>query len=117
MTGPSSAPGGADPSSAQGGAGPARARGQAAAASGGIRVVVRAVVRRPDLWLIALGQGLRLGRQGWWRRWPPIPEPTESLWHLRMLTAYGGNGSELPRQVDVVSYLEWCQGSRQWRRG
>ncbi|MFZ0664613.1 MAG: hypothetical protein WAM97_02590 [Acidimicrobiales bacterium] len=92
-------------------------RAELTGGSTGIAVVVQAVLKRPDLWLVALRQGLLLGRAGWWRKWPPIPEPTDSLWHLRMLTAYGGDGSEPPRPVDVVSYLEWCQGSRQWRRG
>jgi hypothetical protein len=84
--------------------------------SAGVRIVLKTVARHPELWLAAVIQGVRLGRPGWWRRWPPVPVPTEDLWHLRMLTAYGGDGTALPDQDDVASYLEWCRESRSWRK-
>jgi hypothetical protein len=82
----------------------------------GVRIVLLTVVRHPELWLAALIQGFRLGRPGWWRRFPPVPAPTESLWHLRMLTAYGGDGTATPDPDDVARYLEWCRASRSWRK-
>ena len=81
----------------------------------GVLAVVRAVAVHPGLWEAALSQAVRLARPGWWRKWPPLPVPTDGLWHMRMLTAYGGDGSALPEPDDVTSYLEWCREARQWR--
>ncbi len=78
--------------------------------------MARAVAVRPGLWAAALAQGVRLATPGWWRKWPPLPLPSDGLWHLRMLTAYGGDGSAIPVAGDVTSYLEWCRTARQWRR-
>jgi hypothetical protein len=80
-----------------------------------MRQVFSAVIRHPRLWLVALVQAIRLARPDWWRRWPPIPGPSDDLWRLRMLTAYGGDGSAPPDPGDVVSYLDWCSASRSWR--
>jgi hypothetical protein len=81
----------------------------------GLAGVGRAVIRHPGLWPTALAAMLRLSRPGWWRRWPPVPLPTNEFWRFRMLTAYGGDGSSRPRPEDVVSYLEWCRQARTWR--
>jgi hypothetical protein len=81
----------------------------------GLWLVARVVVTRPNLWVIAILQALRLATPGWWRSWPPLPLPTANLWRLRMLTAYGGDGSGLPEGSDVASYLEWCRHARSWR--
>jgi hypothetical protein len=81
----------------------------------GMLAVVRAVASRPYLWGAALSQAIRLARPGWWRKWPPIPVPSDPLWHMRMVTAYGGNGGSLPTPGDVTSYLEWCREARRWR--
>jgi hypothetical protein len=82
----------------------------------GVRAVLVAVLRHPHLWAAGLGQAVRLARPGWWRRWPALPIPTDDLWRLRMLMAYGGDGSGEPYQGDVVSYLEWCSSARSWRK-
>jgi hypothetical protein len=81
----------------------------------GMFAVARAVVVKPHLWAVALTQGFRLAGPDWWRKWPPVPLPSDGLWHLRMLTAYGGDGSALPDPDDVTSYLDWCRTARQWR--
>jgi hypothetical protein len=75
---------------------------------------LRAVLRHPGLWVAGFVQALRLAGPGWWRRWPALPVPTDDLWRLRMLTAYGGDGSALPDAGDVLSYLDWCSSARQW---
>jgi hypothetical protein len=85
-------------------------------ASRGMSTVFVVVARRPHLWRSALTQAVRLARPGWWRRWPAIPVPTDDLWRLRMLTAYGGDGSALPDPDDVQAYLEWCSSARSWRK-
>jgi hypothetical protein len=84
--------------------------------SGGIREVARAVAAHPGLWLPALEAMFRLARPGWWRRWPPIPLPSEELWRLRMTTNYGGDGQALPDPADVRAYLDWTRSARVWRR-
>jgi hypothetical protein len=101
------------PASASGGA----SAGASGGASAGVGVVARALVRRPNLWWIAAVEGLRLARPGWWKAWPPIPVPSESLWRMRMLTAYGKDGSDPPRVDDILSYLQWCRTAHQWKRG
>lgn len=81
------------------------------------RVVVRAVLPRPELWWAALGAIWRLARRGWWRRPPFVPLPGEAYWRFRLVTAYGGTGEGQELTVsDVVAYLRWCQRSRP-RRG
>lgn len=84
---------------------------------GGMGIVLRAIMVRPNLWWIAGVEAVKLARPGWWRRWPPIPVPSESLWRMRMLTAYGKDGTSPPRVEDILSYLEWCRTAHQWRRG
>lgn len=75
-----------------------------------VRVFV-AVLLRPWLWKVALGQLFRLAEPGWWKRFPPLPVPPPEYVHFRLVTAYGGDGScssaELAR--DVVAYLGWCR--------
>jgi len=77
--------------------------------------VVRAIALRPGLWLTAVTVTGRLARRGWWYRWPLLPVPDASYWRFRMMTAYGGPGTELPCPKDVVAYLEWCRGLRRGR--
>jgi hypothetical protein len=79
-------------------------------------VVAKVVLRHPRLWVSAIGQALRLARPGWRRSWPPVPVPTEGLWRMRMLTAYGGDGTSQPDPGDVLSYLDWCSAARSWRK-
>ncbi len=82
----------------------------------GMLVVSRTVAVRPYLWVAAISQAVRLARPHWWRRWPPIPVPTDALWRMRMVTAYGGEGRALPDPDDVQSYLEWCREAHSWRK-
>ncbi len=72
--------------------------------------VIWAVVRRPWLWLSAVGAVLRLAGPGWWRRAPYLPLPDARLWSFRMVTAYGRPDAE-PCATDVIAYLEWCRSS------
>jgi hypothetical protein len=72
-----------------------------------------AVAARPDLWLVAVRQLLRLAVPGWWRRWPPLPVPDPSYLAFRLQTAYGDTG-RAPEPADVVTYLHWC---REWPGG
>ena len=55
----------------------------------------------------------RLARRGWWHRAPFLPVPGDAYWHFRLVTAYGGDGSEgdLTKE-DVVAFLRWCQRTR-----
>lgn len=68
--------------------------------------IIRALVTRPDLWATAAMSGLSLAPTGWWRRKPFLPVPSPDWTHFRLVTAYGGDGSEL-RPSDVVTWLEW----------
>jgi hypothetical protein len=89
---------------------------QRAEAVTGVRAVFVAVIGHPHLWAAGAAEAIRLARPGWWRRWPSLPVPTDDLWRLRMLMAYGGDGSGEPDQGDVVSYLEWCSSARSWSK-
>jgi hypothetical protein len=95
---------------------PAHAVPGSGAAARGMFAVARIVAVKPYLWFAALLQGFRLAGPDWWRKWPPLPIPSDRLWRLRMLTAYGGDGSALPDPDDVTSYLEWCRTARQWQK-
>jgi len=89
-----------------------------------VTAITRAVIRRPDLWSVALRQVMRLARPQWWRTRPYLPLPPTDYLHFRLVTAYGGDGgvpesalaggsSDLPSVGDdVVAYLQWC---REWR--
>jgi hypothetical protein len=75
------------------------------------RGVVLRVLLRPDLWWTACGVLVRMARPGWWRRPPYLPWPDDRLWAFRMVTAYGDPGA-VPPPDDVISFLEWCRGTR-----
>jgi hypothetical protein len=75
------------------------------------RGVARRVVLRPDLWWTACGVLMRMARPGWWRSPPRLPRPDDRLWAFRMVTAYGDPGA-VPPPADVISFLEWCRGTR-----
>jgi hypothetical protein len=74
--------------------------------------VAWAVVRRPTLWGVAIGQVVRLARPGWWRRAPFLPLPDAEYLRFRLVTAYG-DPTRVPAPADVVAYLHWC---RAWPR-
>jgi len=67
-----------------------------------------AVLRHPSLWLTAMGQVGRLAAPGWWRRPPFLPLPDPAYLRFRLVTAYGGDGSE-PKPEDLLTYLHWCR--------
>lgn len=69
-----------------------------------------AVLRHPSLWAVAVGQGLRLARPGWWRRRPFLPLPDADYLRFRLETQYG-SGHE-PEPADVITYLHWCRSMR-----
>lgn len=66
-----------------------------------------AVVRRPDLWSVAVRQGVRLAPLGWWRRRPFLPLPDPAYLRFRLETQYGSD--QQPSAHDVVTYLHWCK--------
>lgn len=75
--------------------------------------LVRALVRRPDLWPAAF----RLVPPRWWRRWPPVPWPAADYVRFRLETMYGAGGPGAARPGpagdldpgELIRYLEWCQ--------
>ena len=70
-----------------------------------------AVLRRPDLWPVALRQWRALCKPRWWAGWPPVPVPARSYLAFRMEAIYGSAPSELALG-EVVGYLEWCRRMR-----
>ena len=74
-----------------------------------LRVAV-AVICRPLLWPVALGQVRRLAPAGWWRRPPHLPVPDPGYLRFRLETQYGSDGE--PDPADVVVYLRWCRSFR-----
>jgi hypothetical protein len=82
-----------------------------------VGLVLSALVAHPSLWWAGMGALARFSRRGWWRRPPFLPVPGESYWKFRLVTAFGGDGSEAAlRPEDVVAFLRWCQKTRP-RRG
>ncbi len=71
--------------------------------------MVAALVRRPDLYRVAVRQGGRLVPNRWWTHRPFLPVPPREYLRFRVMTAAGGDGSGPPAAADVVSYLEWCR--------
>lgn len=70
------------------------------------RMLVGVLVRRPDLWPVAVSFVPR----HWWRRWPPLPLPPADYLRFRAETMYGAAGS--PEREELVRYLEWCRAMR-----
>lgn len=76
--------------------------------------VVAAVAVRPSLWPAGVRQVLLLAGRRWWARPPFLPLPTPAYLRFRLVTAYGGDGTDAEAATvaaDVVSYLRWC---REW---
>jgi hypothetical protein len=65
------------------------------------------VVRRPDLWRVALRQAWRLAPARWWRRPPFLPLPDHDYVRFRLETMYGRGHRAAGR--DLVTWLEWCR--------
>jgi len=70
--------------------------------------VAAAVVRRPDLWPVAVRQWRRTTPAGWWRRRPFLPVPSREYLRFRLLTQYGDPDARASG-ADVVNYLAWCR--------
>ena len=76
-------------------------------------VVVRAIALRPWLWWAAVGALARMARRGWWHHPPFLPLPGEAYWRFRLVTVFGGTGTEVALSApEVVAYLHWCRRSR-----
>lgn len=67
------------------------------------------LIRRPRLAITAVRQAFVLAPQNWWRSWPPLPLPAADYLHFRSVTAYGGDGEQLPDAADVTAWLSWVQ--------
>ena len=78
-----------------------------------VRDVVRAVLRRPSLWLTALVKAGEFAPRGWWRRKPFLPLPDPKYLEFRLETQYGATGR--PEAQHVIEYLEWCRSMRKLR--
>lgn len=74
-----------------------------------------ALLRRPDLWPVAVAEASRLAAARWWRRWPPLPRPPARWLAFRMETAYGDEAAR-PDPPDVIAWLEWCRSMRRGRQ-
>ncbi len=73
------------------------------------RKLLLSLLIRPQLWFVALRQALRLSPDGWWKTTPFIPGPDSSLLEMRSIIAYGGDGSAIPPDKDIIMYLQWCR--------
>jgi hypothetical protein len=69
--------------------------------------VAGALARRPELWPEAFRTALSLVPDRWWRHRPFLPVPDRRWLRFRLVTAYGGDGSEPIRAEDVITWLEW----------
>lgn len=72
--------------------------------------MIRAIARRPDLWVHALRSSWAITPRGWWRRYPFLPIPDRSYLEFRRFTAYGSADHRLEPD-DVVAFLEWSRRS------
>ena len=63
-----------------------------------------ALLRRPDLWLVAT----RMAPPRWWKRWPPVPFPPREYRKFRLETMYGDSKAAVEGH-DLILYLEWCR--------
>ena len=70
---------------------------------------VRAVARRPQLWLPGARAYVAHVPGGWYRRVPFLPVPDRAWIRFRLQTAYG-DPTHAPEPDDVVTWLEWSRG-------
>lgn len=71
-----------------------------------------AIVRRPDLWRTAIGAAIDNAPNRWWLRRPFLPLPDENWLRFRMVTAYGGDGTNVEQSQATSDLVEWLE----WRR-
>ena len=69
---------------------------------------IMAVISHPSLWVTAIRQIRHLAPRGWWHRSPFLPLPDPAYLRFRLVTAYGGDGSD-PQPGDLITYLHWCR--------
>lgn len=73
--------------------------------------ILRALMRRPSLWLEALRAYAAFTPSGWWRRAPFLPVPRRAYLRWRTHTAYG-SPTAAPNPTDVIQFLEWRKAQR-----
>ena len=73
--------------------------------------ILRALIRRPTLWLEATRAFAALTPSRWWARPPFVPVPRRSYLQWRLQTAYGSAGAS-PEPIDVIRFLEWRKAQR-----
>ncbi|MGH9070620.1 MAG: hypothetical protein ACRDX8_05510 [Acidimicrobiales bacterium] len=77
----------------------------------GLLGVVMAVARRPGLWGTGVAVVVCHAVPGWWRHRPFLPLPAPRWIEFRLECATGANSGPLTPE-DVISWLEWCQQTR-----
>ncbi len=70
-----------------------------------------AVAVRPRLWSTAIRAAFELAPRGWWKHRPHLPLPDPEWTNFRIVTAYGGDGSQSMRTEDLVAWLDWKRAS------
>lgn len=73
--------------------------------------ILRALIRRPTLWLEAIRAFGAMTPAGWWKQPPFVPVPRRAYLGWRLQTAYG-SASVTPEPVDVIRFLEWRKAQR-----
>lgn len=71
--------------------------------------MIRTLARHPELWSTLVRQARVLAPPRWWTRRPFLPVPDRAYLRFRMVTAYGGDGTQAPEPDDLVAYLRWCK--------
>jgi hypothetical protein len=77
---------------------------------------VASVLRRPDLWPVAIGVGRRMVDPLWWRRVPPVPRPAPAYAAMRHQAMFGSEPDLVLGPTELVAYLEWCARMRRLAR-
>ena len=66
------------------------------------------MLRRPQLWSVALRSVSRMAPTGWYRRQPYLPVPSPGYLGFRLETMYG-SADHRPEPADLVRWLAWCR--------
>jgi hypothetical protein len=77
---------------------------------------VGAVLRRPNLWWIALVVLARFAPRQWWRHWPPNPAPDPDYLKFRLATINGEEETGGVNPHELVAYLKWVKIHRRYER-
>ncbi|HLH99258.1 MAG TPA: hypothetical protein VKV06_00625 [Acidimicrobiales bacterium] len=73
---------------------------------------VAAVVRRPELWPVALRVAWRTAPPEWWRAVPPRPRPPASYVKMRHEAMWGDDPAARLGPDELIGYLRWCARMR-----